>query len=51
MFSNPRCWYGKILNIAKYNNKKDYQNTNKWFQLLFAKMMKEFEGVVKSILV
>ena len=31
---------GKILNIAKYNNKKDYEDT---------KMMKELDGVVESI--
>lgn len=40
---------GKILNIAKYNNKKDFEETNKWLQPLFTKMMKELDGVVESI--
>ena len=40
---------GKILNIAKYNSKKDYEETNKWLQPLFTKMMKELDGIVESI--
>lgn len=40
---------GKILNIAKYNNKKDFEETNKWLQPEFIKMMKELEGIVESI--
>jgi len=40
---------GKILNIAKYNNKKDYEETNKWLQPLYTKMMKELDGMVESI--
>ena len=39
----------KLLNIAKYNNKKDFEDTNKWLQPLFTKMMKELDGVVESI--
>ena len=31
---------GKILNIAKYNSKKDFEDTNKRLQPLFTKMMK-----------
>ena len=40
---------GKILNIAKYNSKKDFEETNKWLQPLFTKMMKELDGIVESI--
>ena len=39
----------KILNIAKYNNKEDFEETNRWLQPLFTKMMKELDGVVESI--
>ena len=38
-----------MLNIAKYNSKKDFEETNKWLQPLFTKMMKELDGVVESI--
>lgn len=40
---------GKILNIAKYNSKKDFEETNKWLQPLYTKMMQELEGIVESI--
>mgnify|MGYP001170733315 FL=1 len=40
---------GKILNIAKYNSKKNFEETNKWLQPLFTKMTKELDGVVESI--
>ncbi len=40
---------GKILNIARYNTKKDFEDTNKWLQPEFLKMMKELDGVVESI--
>ena len=40
---------GKILNIAKYNNKKDFEDTNKWLQPLFTKMMKELDGILENI--
>ena len=36
----------KILKIVKYNSKKDFEETNKWLQLLFTKMMKELDSVV-----
>ena len=35
---------GKILNIKKCNSKKDFEETNKWLQLLFTYMMKELGG-------
>ena len=40
---------GKILNIAKYNSKKDFEEINKWLQPLFTQTMKELDGVVESI--
>ena len=40
---------GKILNIAKYNSKKDFEHTNKWLQPLFTNMMKELDGIVESL--
>ena len=40
---------GKILNIAKYPTKKDFEEANKWLQPEFSKMVKELDGVVESL--
>ena len=40
---------GKILNIARYHNKKDFEETNKWLAPEFTSMIKELDGVVESI--
>ena len=39
---------GKLLNIAKYRNKQDFEESNKWLQPEFGKLVKELEGVVES---
>ena len=39
---------GKILNIAKYPTKKDFEEANKWLQPEFSKMVKELDGLVES---
>ena len=39
---------GKLLNIARYNNKIEYEQANKWLQPEFSKMVKELEGIVES---
>ena len=39
---------GKLLNIAKYNNKADFEEANKWLQPEFSKMVKELDGIVES---
>ena len=40
---------GKILNIARYKNKNDFEDTNKWLAPEFTTMIKELDGVVDSI--
>ena len=39
----------KILNIAKYNNKKNFEDTDIWLKLLFALIMKELDGLANII--
>ena len=39
---------GKILNIAKYPTKKDFEEANKWLQPEFSRMVKELDGLVES---
>ena len=40
---------GKLLNIARYANKIDFEETNKWFHPKFTTMMKELDGILENI--
>ncbi len=40
---------GQLLSIARYNNKKDFDDTNKWAGPIFKKNVQELDGVVESI--
>ena len=40
---------GKLLNIARYKNKVEFEETNKWLAPEFTSMIKELDGVVESI--
>ena len=40
---------GKILNIAKYNNKKDFEETNRWLVPELTLMIKKLDSAVESI--
>ena len=42
---------GKLLNIARYKNKEEFEETNKWFHPKFTSMMKELDGILENILV
>ena len=40
---------GQLLSIARYNTKKDFDETNKWSGPIFKKNVQELDGVVESI--
>ena len=40
---------GKLLNIARYTNKAEFEETNKWFHPKFTSMMKELDGILENI--
>ena len=40
---------GKLLSIARYNSKEDFEETNKWSGPIFKKNVSELDGVVESI--
>ena len=40
---------GKLLNIARYKNKAEFEETNKWFHPKFTSMMKELDGILENI--
>ena len=40
---------GKLLNIARYKNKVEFEETNEWFHPKFISMMKELDGILENI--
>ena len=40
---------GQLFSIARYNNKKGFDNTNKWAGQISKKNVQELDGVVESI--
>jgi len=40
---------GKLLNIACYKNKVEFEETNKWFHPKYNSMMKELDGILENI--
>ena len=40
---------GQLISIARYNSKKDFDDTNKWSGPIFNKNVKELDGVLESM--
>ena len=44
-----RIGEGQLLSIARYNNKKEFEETNKWAGPIFKKNVNELQGVIESL--
>ena len=40
---------GKLLNVAKYESKEDFEKTNKWLSPIFLEAVDALDGRVESI--
>lgn len=40
---------GKLLNVAKYKTKEDFEATNRWFFPMILQGVKELDGIIESI--
>ena len=48
-FSVMNIGEGKILNVATYNSKQDFEDTNKWMGPVFLEAIDALDGRVESI--